>query len=89
MASEIPAIQPVGSASPTQPVAVPPANSSPGLPDPPDVGPSYEVDEQGTVIVKIVDRATHEIIREIPSQEVQRMNRALDALVGRVLDRRG
>jgi uncharacterized FlaG/YvyC family protein len=41
------------------------------------------------VITQVVDRATEEIIREIPPKEAQQLKRALDALVGRLLDRRG
>ncbi len=53
-------------------------------------GLAYEVDPQkGTVIIKIVDQATQEVIREIPSEDVQRMNRAMDEMLGRLLDRKG
>jgi flagellar protein FlaG len=67
-----------------------PSAGAASLPDLPDVGLTYEVNQDtGNVIVKIVDRITEEVIREIPPEEMQRLGRAIDALVGGLLDRRG
>ncbi|HSB73568.1 MAG TPA: flagellar protein FlaG [Candidatus Methylomirabilis sp.] len=82
---------------PVRPSAPPPAAPEPqgvGSPQvvgsPEDVGLVFEVSRDGRdLVIKVVDRNTREIIREIPPEEVQRLNRALDALVGRLLDRRG
>lgn len=91
MASEISSVQPV--ATPNRislPMPRAPTAGASSLPDLPDVGVTYDVNrETGNVIIKMVDRATEEVIREIPPEEVQQMKRALDALVGRLLDRRG
>ena len=66
-----------------------PARAAPAL-DRAAVGVSYEVNQEtGSVIIKMVDQATREVIREIPSEEIQRMSRALEAVLGRLYDQRG
>ncbi|MFB3816370.1 MAG: flagellar protein FlaG [Candidatus Methylomirabilales bacterium] len=91
MAREIPVILPVsGAGSVPPPAPGPQPDAAPPLPPLPDVGLAYEVNrETGAVIIRIVDRATQEVIREIPPEEVQRRGRAMDALLGRLLDRKG
>ncbi len=91
MATEILSVQAVALPNPTPlPTARAPAGDGASLPDLPEVALTYEVNrDTGNVIIKIVDRATQEIIREIPPEEVQRLGRAMDVLVGRLLDRRG
>jgi hypothetical protein len=88
MASEILSVQPA--ATPNR-IALPMARApTAGASSLPDVGVTYDVNrETGNVITQVVDRATEEIIREIPPKEAQQLKRALDALVGRLLDRRG
>ena len=92
MAYDISAIQPVGSSS-AAPQTTPYAGGPPrggGVPEQPSYGLSYEVSrDTGGVIIKIVDQATREVIREIPSEEVQRMSRALEEVLGRLYDQRG
>jgi flagellar protein FlaG len=39
-------------------------------------------DETGSTVVKVVDRATKEVIRQIPSEEMLRIAEALDHLQG-------
>lgn len=44
---------------------------------------SFSIDnESGNTVVKVVDRSTKEVIRQIPSQEVLDMAKALDRLQG-------
>jgi hypothetical protein len=92
MAYDISAIQPV-SASSAPPQAAPHAGGGSrggDAPVQPSYGLSYEVNrETGSVIIKMVDQATGEVIREIPSEELQRMSRALEAMLGRLYDRKG
>ena len=93
MAGEISAIQPV-SAPRAMPVATPKVREAPAtsvcVPNPPSVGADYEVDQEtGKVIIKIVNEATKEVIREIPSEEIQRMSQALDKILGHLYDRKG
>ena len=91
MTSEMAAIQ-SGAAvySPPPPTArAAPARAAPA-PDRAAVGVSYEVNQEtGSVIIKMVDQATKEVIREIPSEELQQMSRALEAVLGRLYDQRG
>jgi len=91
MATEALSVQPVATPnSISLPMPRAPSPSAGGVPDPPDVALTYEVNrDTGNVIIKIVDRDTQEIIREIPPEELQRLGRAIEALVGRLLDRRG
>ena len=82
---------------PVRPPAPPPAApelrgvASPQVVSSPEaVSLVFELSRDGRdLVIKLVDRDTHEVIREIPPEDVQQMNRALDALVGRFLDRRG
>lgn len=39
-------------------------------------------DESGVRVVKVVDRTTHEVIRQIPSEEIVAIAKALDNLQG-------
>ena len=41
------------------------------------------------VVVKVVDRNTQKVIREIPPEEIQRLQTTLDELVGRFVDHTG
>jgi flagellar protein FlaG len=93
MTREISVIQPVG-APKAAPAAGTKVREAPttrvSFPNPPNVGADYEVDQKtGKVIIKIVNEATKEVIREIPSEEVQRMSQALDTVVGHLYDRKG
>lgn len=48
----------------------------------------FQVDEAtGTTVIKVVDRETSEIIRQIPSQEMLEIAQALDRVVGLLLRR--
>lgn len=91
MTSELTAIQSgaaVYSPPPTAARAAP-AHAAPA-PDRAAVGVSYEVNrETGGVIIKMVDQATKEVIREIPSEELQQMSRTIDAVLGRLYDQKG
>jgi hypothetical protein len=92
MAYEIPAIQPVNASS-VAPQTTPYAGGERrggGVPEQPSYGLAYEVNQDtGKVIIKVVNKATNEIIREIPSEEIQRMSRALEEVLGRLYDQRG
>jgi len=51
---------------------------------------TYEVNPvTRNVITQVVDRATEEVIREIPPEQVQQRSRAFDEMLGRLLDQRG
>ncbi len=39
-------------------------------------------DETGTTVIKIVDTATKEVLRQVPSEEMLRIARALDKIAG-------
>ena len=41
------------------------------------------------VVVKVVDRDTHKVIREIPPEEFQRMRTTMDNMVGLFVDHTG
>jgi flagellar protein FlaG len=44
---------------------------------------NFSIDEEsGSTVVKIVDRSTQEVIRQIPSEEMLEISRALDRLQG-------
>ena len=93
MVSEITAIQPA-SAPMAAPAPAPKAREAPpagvSAPNPSSVGVNYEVDQKtGKVVILMVDQVTQEVIREIPSAEVQRMSRAIEEELGRLYDRRG
>lgn len=45
-------------------------------------------DDTGQVIVRVLDGSTKEVIRQIPSEEVVAMARALDKLQGLLVDRK-
>ena len=56
----------------------------------PEVGLVFEVDPGShDLIVKIVDRETNKIIREIPPEEVQSLRAAMQSILGTLLDRTG
>ncbi len=68
------------------------------LPDPPataprpsgDVGLVFEVSRDGKdLIIKIVDRQSDRVLRQIPPEEMQKIRAAMRELVGLLLDRRG
>jgi hypothetical protein len=55
-----------------------------------EVGVVFEVDRKSRdLVVKIVDRETHEVIREIPPEEIQTLRAAMQSILGTVLDRTG
>ena len=91
MVNEISVIQPVSGLSPAPPPTTRAAPASaPSVSGLPDVGLTFEVDrDTGTMIIKVVDRDTHKVIREIPQEETQRLQAAIREMVGLVLDRRG
>ena len=61
-----------------------------GVPEQPNYGLAYEVNQDtGKVIIKVVNEVTNEVIREIPSEEVQQMSRAIEAMLGRLYDHKG
>ncbi len=48
----------------------------------------FSVDrDSGRTIIKVTDPATNEIIRQIPAEEVLRLNKELDRLQGLLLNR--
>ncbi len=92
MASDILAVQSVASIS-SPLLSMPRAPSEvefPRLDLPDTLGLAYEVNQDTQeVIIKLVDQVTKEVIREIPSEEIQRLHAALRDWVGLGLDRRG
>ena len=68
--------------------ARPPESGAGSLPD--DVGLVFEVNQEShELIIKIVDRQTQEIIREIPPEEVRQMRATMQSALGLFLDRTG
>jgi len=48
---------------------------------------TFSIDQDsGTVVVKIIDGATEDVIRQIPSEEALALSRSLDRLKGVLLD---
>jgi len=91
MVSEILSVQPAATPNQTsQPMPRAPTAGAKSLSDPPDIGVTYEVNPvTRNVITQVVDRATEEVIREIPPEQVQQRSRAFDEMLGRLLDQRG
>jgi flagellar protein FlaG len=58
---------------------------------PPDeVGLVFEVNQESReLVIKIVDRQTKQIIRQIPPEEVQRLRASMQSMLGLQLDRTG
>lgn len=55
-----------------------------------DVGLVFEVNQESReLVIKIVNRETHQVIRQIPAEEVQRLRAAMQSMLGVVLDRTG
>jgi hypothetical protein len=55
-----------------------------------DVGLVFEVNQESReLVIKIVNRETHQVIREIPAEEVRRLRAAMQSMLGVVLDRTG
>ena len=55
-----------------------------------DVGLVFEVNQESReLVIKIVNRETHQVIRQIPAEEVQRLRAAMESMLGVVLDRTG
>jgi flagellar protein FlaG len=55
-----------------------------------EVGVVFEVDrESRELVIKIVDRETHKVIREIPPEEIQALREAMQSVLGTFLDRKG
>jgi flagellar protein FlaG len=105
MVTEIEAIGTVAAADPGPGMALRPpdhriARSEPtARPRPPepamrepsgDVGLVFEVNQESReLVIKIVNRETHQVIRQIPAEEVQRLRAAMQSMLGVVLDRTG
>jgi hypothetical protein len=59
-------------------------------PAPDSVGLVFEVKPHShEIVVKVVDRSTHKVIREIPPEEFQQMRSVMDDLVGMFVDHTG
>ena len=75
------------------PKSAPPRATAPEpavVDQPEDVGLVFEVGRgAGDFVIKVVDRQSHKVIREIPPEEVQRMRSSIQAMVGLMLDRTG
>ena len=55
-----------------------------------EVGLVFEVDRGShDLIIKIVDRETNKVIREIPPEEMQSLRAAMQSILGAMLDRTG
>lgn len=55
---------------------------------------TFSVDrDSGRTVIKIVDPATHEVLRQIPAEEILRMDKNLDQMIARLkgllIDRQG
>ncbi len=90
MASDILAVQSVASFfSPLLSMPRAPSQGEPTGPDLPNtIGLTYEVNQDThEVIIKVVDQVTKEVIREIPPEEIQRLQAALHDLVGMGVDK--
>ena len=75
-------------ASPLTPRARPP--EAPKVSPAGEVGLVFELNaENRELIIKIVDRETRQIIRQIPPEDVQRMRATMQAILGVVLDQTG
>lgn len=76
-----------GTTAPTpRPKSSEPAAGAPSS----DVGLVFEVDRKSQdLVIKIVDRETHKVIRQIPPAEVQRLREAMQSILGTVLDQTG
>lgn len=47
----------------------------------------FEIDEESKeVVVKIIDRDTREVVRQMPSKEALEMAKSIDKMMGRLLD---
>jgi flagellar protein FlaG len=47
----------------------------------------FEIDEESKdVVVKIIDRDTREVVRQMPTKEALEMAKAIDKIVGRLFD---
>jgi uncharacterized FlaG/YvyC family protein len=70
------------------PQRAPTASKPSGATD--NVGLVFEVNGSSRdLIIKIVDRDSKRIIREIPPAEVQRLRSTMQAILGVMIDRRG
>jgi len=55
-----------------------------------EIGLVFELNKENReLIIKIVDRETRQIIRQIPPEDVQRMRATMQAILGVVLDQTG
>lgn len=49
----------------------------------------FEIDEESKdLVVKIIDRDTKEVVRQMPTKEALEMAKSIDKMVGRLLDQR-
>ncbi len=76
--------------SATAPAPRPRAAKTEGRLVSPEVGVVFEVDrESRDLVIKIVDRETRRVIREIPPEEIQALREAMQSVLGTFLDRQG
>ena len=62
----------------------------PAIPLPRDVAMVFEVSQDGKdVLIKLVDRQSDRVIRQIPPEEMRRIRAAMREMVGLLLDRKG
>jgi hypothetical protein len=56
----------------------------------PEVGLVFEIGQGGRdVVVKIVDRQSGRVLREIPPEEIQRLRTTMQSILGLVVDQQG
>ena len=74
-------------ASSRGPTGASPEKVAPGK----EVGMVFEVGGRsgGDLVIKIVDRQTQRVLREIPPEEVQRMRSTMQSILGLALHRQG
>jgi flagellar protein FlaG len=51
-------------------------------------GLEFSVDEGGEMVVRVIDRGTNEVLRQIPSREMLAIARALDRMQGLLIRER-
>ena len=55
---------------------------------------TFTIDQEtGRTLIKVVDPLTHEVLRQIPAEEILRLDRSIDQMIGRLkgllIDRQG
>lgn len=76
--------------------STPEGSAVPGAGSPPLAAASFDVGvvfwvspDSGELVVKIVDRQTHQVLRQIPPEEVQQFHSMIQKMRGVLLDRKG